>query len=468
MNPRIDIVNLAVISADGPIVKGLNLAIDEGETVTILGETGSGKSILARAILGALPPELDYDGQVWVDGIPTLQSQQTTQRELWSHTMTMLPQEPWYALNPLTTIKQQVAEVWRFVMGDQKAQADKRALDSLNSVELREASQKWPHELSGGMAQRAVFVMATAGGADIFLADEPTKGLDASRRTTIIDLLRQQASTGCLLTITHDVEVAAALGGRILVMKNGQVVESGDADTLLSSPSHAYTQSLIDALPEKWQPQSVQPPAQSPFLTVKSLACQRGPNPVFSDVSFTINQGEIVGLQGDSGCGNTSLGDMLLGLLPVKSGTVEFLQPMTKLDKLKLYQDPPSAFAKGVSLGVLLEELVALHGLDHKRIKPIMSQLNLSENLLRRTSEQVSGGELQRFALLRILMMQPKFIVADEPTSRLDPITAKQVIQLLVSTCRQAGCTLLLISHDFTLLEKVSDRILQFDELTAS
>lgn len=467
MTQRIDIVNLRVSSAAGPIVSGLNLTIDHGETVTILGETGSGKSILARAILGALPPELDYSGQVWVDGVPTLQCQKTTQQKLWSHTLTMLPQEPWYALNPLKTVKNQASEVWRFVSGKKRQTADQLAAEALHNVGLDNAQQKRPHELSGGMAQRAVFVMASAGEADIFIADEPTKGLDASRKNTIVNLLKQQARKGCLLTITHDVEVAAALGGRIIVMKNGQVVEEGKAQQVLSSPVHNYTRDLINSLPSQWPPLSPQTMLHQPFLVADNLSCKRGDKTVFSGMSFQLNQGETVGLQGDSGCGKSSLGDILLGFLPVESGEVNYMEPITRTEKLKLYQDPPSAFAPNVTLGELLNELVALHKLDTGAISPFMKQLGLSEKLLQRQATQVSGGELQRFALLRILLMRPKFIVADEPTSRLDPITAKQVTQLLVSTCKSIGCTLLLISHDPELLNKVCDRTLVFEQLVA-
>ena len=202
--------------------------------------------------------------------------------------------------------------------------------------------------------------------------------------------------------------------------------------------------------------------AQQAVLTVKDLAIGRHDQALSTDINFTIHTGEVVGVVGDSGCGKSTLGDTLLGLLNPVAGNVNRLKAGTKpYQWLKLFQDPPAAFTASVTLGVLLEDLVKLHRLDRKRIMPLMTKLKLAPELLARRSTEVSGGELQRFAILRALLLDPVFLFADEPTSRLDPIIAKEVIDLLVDLARDQGCALLLVSHDPDMIEKRCDTVVR-------
>ncbi|MBU1464969.1 MAG: ATP-binding cassette domain-containing protein, partial [Gammaproteobacteria bacterium] len=373
------------------------------------------------------------------------------------------PQEPWHSLDPLMKGVDQVKEVYQFVREKSSQESLTIAEDDLRHVGLAGSGHKRPDELSGGMAQRLAITAATAGGAHVILADEPTKGLDVSRRDGIVQLLQARSNLGSLLAITHDVAVARQLGGLLLVMKKGRLVEQGEATQVLDYPKDDYTRELIAADPSAWSdmaPTSRQDRAES-ILVADKLTLERGGRVLFDGLSFTIKQGEVVGIVGDSGCGKSSLGDALLNLLPISAGSIVRLNQAAKpYQWLKLYQDPPSAFSSSVSLGQLLDDLILLHGLDKARIAPLMARLSLPHGVLDRNCMAVSGGELQRFAILRALLLDPVFLFADEPTSRLDPVTAKEVTALLVELASEAGCAVLLVSHDPALVRKTCHQII--------
>jgi peptide/nickel transport system ATP-binding protein len=441
------------------LLQPLSLKLYQDKPVTILGQTGSGKSLLAQAIVGLLPNELNQDGKVEVFG-------ETHDRrsliKLWGSDMIMLPQEPWRALDPLMPAYQQVSEVYECLQGMDEESAFNQAIDDLETVGLKSSALKRPGQLSGGMAQRLAVTAATAGGAKLILADEPTKGLDISRRDDIVRSLISRSVGGGLLTITHDIEVARQIGGQIIVMKEGVVVEQGEASELLAKPQHAYTKSLIEADPRHWDARVKSAVDNKPLMTVDKLAIGRSGKVLSKDISFTVHAGEVVGVVGDSGCGKSTLGDTLLGLLnPIKGRVTKLNANAQPYQWLKLFQDPPAAFTSSVTLGVLLDDLVSLHKLDRSVIPEMMKRLKLSTELLSRHSTEVSGGELQRFAILRALLLKPVFLFADEPTSRLDPIIAKEVTDLLVDLAKEQGCALLLVSHDPNLIEKRCDTVIR-------
>jgi len=459
VNHLIQLTDLSISAKEVALLQPLSLTLYRNKPITILGQTGSGKSLLAQAIVGLLPSELSQQGKVEVFG-------QTHDRHsvmsLWGKEVIMLPQEPWRALDPLMPAYRQVAEVYECLHGMDEESAFNHALADLDKVGLRNSAAKKPGQLSGGMAQRLAVTAATAGGAKLILADEPTKGLDVSRRDDIIQLLMTSARDGGLLTITHDIEVARQIGGDIIVMKEGVVVEQGLAAQILDNPQHAYTQSLIAADPRHWEQREKSSIEKTPVLAVKNLSIGRQGKALSKDINFTIHTGEVVGVIGDSGCGKSTLGDTLLGLLTPVAGSVnKHIDGVKPHQWLKLFQDPPAAFTTSVTLGVLLEDLVKLHKLDRQRIAPLMSKLKLAPVLLARKSTEVSGGELQRFAILRALLLDPVFLFADEPTSRLDPIIAKEVTDLLVDLAKEQGCALLLVSHDPHMIAKRCDTVIQ-------
>ncbi|TWI52620.1 peptide/nickel transport system ATP-binding protein [Pseudomonas duriflava] len=462
MTALLQLENLSIVAGDSVLVEPISLTLAKGQRLTILGETGAGKSLLIQAIMGLLPPPLRRQGTVRIVGQDIDTLSRKDQQRLWGHHISMLPQEPWYSLDPLMRSQQQVAEVYECVQQERPDQANVKAQRDLVGVGLGEAGHRLPGQLSGGMAQRLAFCAATAGGAEIVLADEPTKGLDISRRDYIAALLRQKGEDGAVLTITHDVEVARQIGGTIMVMRNGRLVEQGNAESLLGAPSAGYTQELINAAPESWPSVRRHQPnvSRATVLEAQGLEKTRGGKTLFKELDLVINQGEIVGITGDSGCGKSSLGDILLGLLPADKGRVVRAPGVAPYKYLKLYQDPLAAFASAASLKQLFDDVIRLHGLDARKVPPLLEQLRLSPALLDRAVHEVSGGELQRLAIARALLLEPVFLFADEPVSRLDPITAREVALLLTQVATEHNCAVLLVSHDPYLVEKTCDRTL--------
>lgn len=466
MTELLKLNEVSVYAGDVCLLEPISLTLVQGRPITILGQTGAGKSLLAQAVMGLLPDSLRVEGDIQVFGRNmTLAERQ----KLWGTELVMLPQEPWNALDPLMKASSQISDVYRYVHNKDRSEASALAQKDLEYIGLADSGNKRPDELSGGMAQRLAIASVTAAGAPLILADEPTKGLDSTRRQDIVNLLQERSAQGSLLTITHDVAIARQLGGDILVIKSGRLIEQGEAEQVLNQPQHPYTQALINA---ELPPQSKAETNESDkdvLIDIRGLMIERGGKNLFPPVSFSVKQGEITWLVGESGRGKSSLGDALLGLVPTKSGTISRMAPATQQATpqnsqsyrwLKLYQDPPSAFTDSVSLQVLLDDLVALHNLDPSRIPPLMVKLGLKQELLMRNCNNVSGGELQRFAILRALLLNPVFLFADEPTSRLDPITAQEVMTLLRDIAKETNCAVLLVSHDVNVVGDNYDQVI--------
>jgi peptide/nickel transport system ATP-binding protein len=312
------------------------------------------------------------------------------------------------------------------------------------------------------MAQRLAFAAARAGGGMITVADEPTKGLDAGRRDDVLALLRRGIEGGGgLLTITHDLGLAAGLGGEILVMHEGDIVERGPAERLLTSPEHPYTQALVASDPARW-PRRIKAPEAPTLIRAEKLQVSRNGRRLFAPVSFTLSRGQVLGVFGPSGCGKSSLGNALLGLLP-NNGRLWRDSSVPRLGFQKLWQDPPVAFPARITLGEGLIDLVRLHKIENARIPPLLDRLRLSPELLDRLPNAVSGGELQRIALLRALLLDPAFLFADEPTSRLDPVTQAHTMRLMVDIATERGLALMIVSHDKALLSAICDHVIQLE-----
>ena len=464
--------NLTVQTRSGQIlVEPISVTLHAQQNVTILGETGSGKSLLAQAIIGALPSELISTGRILIEN-QVLSARQL--RAYWGKRMVMLPQEPSRSLNPTMTIAHQVWESCHFVAKHNAAISKTMAQEKLDALGLGKFATYYPHQLSGGMAQRASFAITMAGGAYIVIADEPTKGLDEANKQAVIALLQQIAQAGgTLLTITHDIEVAKALSGgdndRIMVMKKGKLLEQGNGTQVLDHPTSDYAKALMAAAPHRWQAKDKgnTHADQSPLVAVNQLLLKRGKRVLFQDLNFTLRPAEVLGVVGGSGIGKSSLGDALCGLLTPAQGKIEWQQRLKDNQVLKLYQDPPAAFAPHVPLQTLLDDVIAKHGLDASRIPYLLEQLKLDKTILTRTALGVSGGELQRVAILRALLFKPVLLFADEVTSRLDPITQKETLDLLIAQCREQGCTLVMVSHDHDVLKHYCHQLIDLEALAA-
>ena len=448
--------DLGVFNGSEELVERITVKLVQGKAVTLIGETGSGKSLYVQAILGTLPSGLQAEGDLKVDGAEINVKNPLALESLWGKRISVLPQEPWRALDPLMRAKRQIEETHRLVA--KHSDAGRRAADDLAEFDLEDAESRFPFELSGGMAQRLAIAAARAGGANIVVADEPTKGLDVSRRDEVARRLRQvPESGGGLLTLTHDLQLAEALGGEVIVIRKGQIVERGASEDVLLNPRDPYTKALIASEPRHW-PDKPEVRAGELVLEGRGISLVRGGRTLFKDLDITLQEGEVVGLRGPSGIGKSSLGDTLLGLVKPAKGKVSRNQSIAHIRFQKLWQDPPAAFPRHQRLGQGLLDLIRLHRLPESRLLPLMKSLRLNPALLDREPDSVSGGELQRLSIVRALLLDPVFIFADEPTSRLDPLTQQEVMRMLIELARERGIALLLVSHDPELIQKCTDR----------
>ncbi len=446
-----------------PLLEPVSFTVEPNEPLCILGESGAGKSLIAQALLGNLPKTLHAQGEIWLEGKDWLQQPSHARRALWGKRIALLPQEPRLSLNPVMRSARQLSETYHRATGLPKLKSKALSRRTFRQLGLNGAEHKRPGELSGGMAQRLVFGCTIAGGANILVADEPTKGLDAHRKSQVIEQLQKFIRPNALLmVITHDIDVVSAIGGKTLILKEGRLQEQGRTSQLVQTPSSAYGQALINASPVRWPlPENTpQVPAET-VIAADNLSINRSGNPLFSNLSFKLARGQIIGVHGPSGSGKSTLGDILLGLLKPDSGQVIRPPGWQRHQFLKLYQDPPSALPPYWTLKRLLQDVVKRHRLDWQDVSRLQHQLGLPDDLLARKSGDVSGGELQRFCILRALLLKPLFLFADEPTSRLDPITQQQTIRLLSETARATQCGVLLVSHDRALLEKTCHDLIE-------
>lgn len=465
--PIISIKGLTKTYASGfQALKGVDLDVQEGEILALLGPNGAGKSLLAQAVMGALPTALSATGSVRL-GETALDRLPRREREaLWGRRIAMLPQEPWRALDPLMRSVTQVAESHARVAGQSQREADTSASNDLRTLGLdARAERALPGTLSGGMAQRVAFAAATAGGARVLLADEPTKGLDTARRDDVVALLAAFADGGgVLVTITHDVAVARALGGDTLILRGGQVVEAGPTEKVLTEPKSEYGRALVAADPVNWPPVGpVSEPAAGcmPVLEAEALAVARGERMLLQGLSFSVKAGARLALTGPSGLGKTSLLDTLAGLIPPGGGAVRrHDRARTPLAIQKIYQDPPAAFAARVPLRIGLRDLERRHRLPPDRIAGLLARLGIEPDLLERRPDAVSGGELQRIAIARVLALAPAVLLADEPTSRLDPVTRRHVMAVLAEVAAEAAAAVVLVTHDQVMAERWAGEVI--------
>jgi len=449
--------NLGVHIGNRTLLRDVSFSLRPGDVLTLLGESGAGKSLLAQAVMGNLPAALRASGGVTLDGAMSRADDARARRPRWGRTLALLPQEPSLALDPLMRIAPQLSETHELVRGAAFGDAEAAALRDLEAAGLAASARHYPWQLSGGMAQRAAAAVACAGGARILLADEPTKGLDAHWRDHTVAMLQGvQRGGGCVVVITHDLRVAQALGGQLIVLCAGQVVERGDARTVLANPQHAFTRRLVAADPARWPRRAVSAPAGETVLSAQGLSKGFGGRPLFDGVDLQIRAGDRFVVQGPSGTGKSTLGNVLLGLMPADRGVVRRAHGLHATAFQKLYQDPVASFAPQITLGQSLRDVAARHRCAWPAVLQHLARMGVPHDLLARRPSQVSGGELQRVALARVLTVQPALVFADEPTSRLDPVSQQEAMAVLLDALDERGAALMLVTHDDDIADAVA------------
>ena len=480
-----------------PAVRGIDLDLAQGEVLALVGESGSGKSTLAMAVPGLLADNARLGGSIRLDGQELAGADERTLNSVRGGRVGVVFQEPMTAFNPVYTIGWQIVEAIRMHSEVSEEQARARAVELLELVDMPDPATRmdyYPHQLSGGQRQRAMIAQALACDPVLLIADEPTTALDVTVQAEILDLIRDLRARvdAAILLITHAMGVVADLADRIMVMKDGRVVESASAADLFSNPQHPYTRSLLAAVPHlgtgrlrvtdlESGPEPVSEP-QVPFpalsLRNATIEFKSGAKNVFravDDVSLEVAAGEVVGLVGESGSGKSTLGKAAVGLVRLTSGAVVLAgADITALSQRGLreprkkvgvvFQDPGSSLNPRWPIGQAIAEPLALHtGLSGAqrtaRVDELLDQVQLARSLRNRYPHQLSGGQRQRVGIARALALNPALVIADEPTSALDVSVQARVLRLLRELQAEHGFACLFISHDLAVVEELSDRI---------
>ncbi|MFF4305210.1 dipeptide ABC transporter ATP-binding protein [Streptomyces sp. NPDC001601] len=492
-----------------PAVRGVSLQVRPGETLALVGESGSGKSTIALAAMGLLTGNARATGSAVIAGTQIVGASENGLAALRGKTASMVFQEPATALDPLTRIGKQIAEVIRNHREVSAKDAAAEAVDLLRRVGIPEPERRaraYPFQLSGGQRQRVVIAMAIANEPRLLIADEPTTALDVTVQAEILDLLRRLAAetgTGVLL-VTHNMGVVADFADRVAVMYQGQIVETGAVEDVLLRPTHDYTRRLLAAVPRL---SVAEPGAETGAHPVSEPVAARGPEAEPADastesggpvvelrdisvvfgrgktavhaldgVSFRVGQGQTLGLVGESGSGKSTAARVALGLVAPTSGTVSLFG--TDLGRTRararralragigvVLQDPVASLDARMTVGECVAEPLRIHRRDltakdrQARIADVLDQVRLPREVARRAPRELSGGQRQRVSLARALVLEPRLLVADEPTSALDVSVQEAVLAVITELQRELGFACLFVSHDLAVVQHFAQHV---------
>ena len=493
--PVLSVQGLTVSVATGaglkPLVHGLTFDLRRGETLAIAGESGSGKSITALAIMGLLPPNVAVSagavrlGRFELTGLP-----ESKMRALRGDRIAMIFQEPMTSLNPVMSIGNQLTEAIRAHDPIPRAEARARALEALRAVRLSQPERRltqYPHELSGGMRQRVMIAMALALRPEVLIADEPTTALDVTVQREVLDLLRDlQRDLGtAIILITHDMGVVAEMADRVVVMQNGAQVETAPVRALFAHPAQPYTQALLAAVPRMGMAAARPEPAGEVVAKLTDVSVHfpmrggmlgRITHQVHAveQVSLSIRRQETFALVGESGCGKSTIAKAIVGLVP-HQGRIEVAgQALAELDVAgkkafrrqvqMVFQDPAAALDPRMRVGDLVAEPMLIHGIGdaaarRARAADLFARVGLSSDQMDRYPHEFSGGQRQRICIARALALNPQLVIADECVSALDVSVQARVLDLLRALQKEFGIAFLFISHDMAVVESISDRV---------
>ncbi|WP_246366960.1 ABC transporter ATP-binding protein [Paraliobacillus salinarum] len=452
------------------VIKKLNMTIKQGEVVAVIGASGSGKSLLADAVLGILPENAIATGDVYYKG-ERLTSEK--QLQLRGKEISLIPQSV-NALDPLMKIGKQVQSVSK-VNNRKTAQQE-----IFRKINLRDDVDKhYPFELSGGMARRVLTAITLIGNPDLIIADEPIPGLDARSLADVISSIRGMADDGKgVMFITHDIDTALKVADRFVIMNQGETIEAVDAKAFTGEGEGLekdYTKSLWHALPQNHfsanpsakvgaqsrDAESAVDPGEKLSIQNLSYKLDNG-TPLFDNISFDIHPGEIVGLMGDSGAGKTTLGKIIAGYTKPNSGMVTIdktAKQKTQANPIQMvWQHPEQAINPKWTMKKVLRESGVLN-------EEMLSNLGIREEWLTRWPSELSGGELQRFSIARAFSDATEYLILDEITTMHDAITQAEIWNMLLKVIKQRKIGALVISHDYHLLSRVSHRIIDFNDI---
>ena len=476
-----------------PLVSNLSFSLRRGETLAIAGESGSGKSITSLAIMGLLPPPAVRvtGGSIRLGDTDLTALPEAELRAVRGDRVAMIFQEPMTSLNPVLTVGMQLVEAIRAHEVVSRAEAKARALEALRAVRLSQPERRmtqYPHELSGGMRQRVMIAMALSLRPEVLIADEPTTALDVTVQREVLDLLRDlQRDLGtAIILITHDMGVVAEMASRVIVMREGRMVEEGDVAQIFHAPVADYTRELLAAVPRMGKGAARPVVAQTEVIArladvqvgfdIRGGLLGRTTHRVHAveGVSFDIRRGETFALVGESGCGKSTIARALVGLVPI-GGTIEIAgKSFANLDtpgqkalrrKVQIvFQDPMAALDPRMTVGDLIAEPLVIHQIGDRasqtaRVADLLERVGLSRDQMARYPHEFSGGQRQRICIARALALQPDLIIADESVSALDVSVQARVLDLLQALKQEFGIALLFISHDMAVVENIADRV---------
>jgi len=461
VNPALDVRGLRIAFAGVPVVDGVSLTVSPGECVAIVGESGAGKSLTARALLGLLPGEASVRAErLMVDGVDAGALNQHGWRRLRGSRIALVSQDALVSLDPLQRIGREVAEARRLHGLPAETEQVHALLRRVWMPEPERRARQYSHQLSGGLRQRALIASALSADPAVLVADEPTTALDATVQARILSLLREIADAGtAVLFISHDFAAVRRLADRVLVMRNGVVVEEGLVSEVLESPQHEYTRRLIDAT--RHSPRGVQASATDQVLVATGVTKRFGETEAVSEASFVVPQGRTLGIVGESGSGKTTLARIMVGVERPDAGELRWAgAPRVQL----VHQNPLGAFDPRWTIDRSLREALAAGGvpraLRSARVADLMREVDLDPALAARRPIALSGGQRQRAAIARALAAEPEVLVLDEPVSALDPSVRERVLQLLVRLQRERRLTMVFVSHDLDVVGAVADEVL--------
>lgn len=488
----LNIKNLTIIHANKSVVTNINFSINQGETLALLGDSGSGKTLTALSIMRLLPPAISITNTSVIElhGQDLLALSEVMMQKVRGRKIGLVFQEPMTALNPVLTIGDQISEVLRRHLKLSKKSAHARTLELLHEVGLPNTASFYniyPHQLSGGMRQRVVIAIAIAAEPDLLIADEPTSALDVTTQAQILALLKKlQAKFGmAILLITHDVGVAKKLADKTIILKEGKLLDKSsitESDMIVESepcaPASVLSNSNKDSHTIILQYPLLATQNLSVYFPIQKGLFKRkiGEVKAVDKVNINLYPGQTLALVGESGCGKTTLAKGILRLIEPTEGSIKFANqelinlPQNKLRLLRkdlqiIFQDPYSSLDPRLLVtDIIAEGLWALKLINSKaeqqqRVDELLKQVGLPADSKHRYPHEFSGGQRQRIVIARALALNPKIIICDEPTSALDVHNQTQIIDLLLKLQAELGLSYLFITHNIPLAASIASEI---------